>query len=177
MIGRPHGIRGALKIHLDNPDGETLHVGLAIHLVTPGTLGPTNHARAASKSAAPKPAIREIDDVIVTLGPGIITLKGVPDRNAAELLVGAQVFVRREDFVEDENAVFLVDAIGKSVVDVKGLVLGSITGFSSNGAQPLAEILTPEGKRVLVPFVPPIVKEIGAVVVLEVPEGLFNVDD
>jgi len=91
--------------------------------------------------------------------------------------VGAQVYVRREDFVADEDAVYLIDTIGKNVVDPAGIVLGSITGFSSNGAQPLAEILTPAGKRVLVPFVPPIVKDVGAVVVLDVPEGLFNVDD
>ena len=156
VIGRPHGVRGALKLHLDNPGGETVHAGLAIHLT---------HGK------------RELDDVVVTVGSGIVTLKGVPDRNAAELLVGAIVLVRREDFVDDDDAVYLIDAIGKQVVDVSGVVLGSITGFSSNGAQPLAEIRTPEGKNVLVPFVPPIVKDVGVVVVLEVPEGLFSVDD
>ncbi len=168
VIGRPHGVRGALKIHLDNPDGTTLQVGSAIHLLV---------ATGAPPAKASKNQARELDDVVVTLGSGIMTLKSVPDRNAAELLVGAQVFVRREDFVPDEAAVFLIDTIGKSVVDGAGCVLGSIAGFSSNGAQPLAEVMTPEGKRVLVPFVPPIVQEIGEVVVLAVPDGLFTVDD
>lgn len=164
VIGRPHGVRGALKIHLDNPDGETVHAGLGVHL------------QVAADPTKKQPA-RAFDDVVVTLGSGICTLKSVADRNAAELLVGAVVFVRREDFVEDEAAVYLIDTIGKDVVDGAGVVLGRITGFSSNGAQPLAEVLTPAGKRVLVPFVPPIVREVAAVVVLDAPDGLFTLDD
>ena len=164
VIGRPHGVRGALKIHLDNPDGETLHPGLPIHVVV------------AADPTKKRPA-RAFDDVVVTLGSGILTLKASPDRNAAETLVGAVIYVRREDFVPDEDAVYLIDTIGKDVVDGAGVVLGNITGFSTNGAQPLAEVLTPAGKRVLVPFVPPIVREVGAVVVLDAPDGLFTVDD
>lgn len=163
VIGRPHGVRGALKIHLDNPDGETLHPGLQIHLQAP--------------ALPPAKTARELDDVIVTLGSGIVTLKAVPDRNAAERLVGAVVWVRREDFKPDQDAVYLIDTIGKDVVDGVGVVLGKIMGFSTNGAQPLAEVLTPAGKRVLVPFVSPIVREVGVTVILDVPEGLFSVDD
>lgn len=157
MIGRPHGVRGLLKLHLDNRDSKTVRKGLVLRLVRAG--------------------VADVSDVITSVSPGIVALEKVPDRNAAEALVGAEVFVKRSDFVEDEAEVFLIDAIGKDVVDDKGTLLGRIAAFSTNGAQPLAEVVTPAGKRVLVPFVPPIVQRIAEVVELAPPAGLFDVDE
>lgn len=161
VVGRPHGIRGALHIHLDNPKSETLKPGLKVRLDRAGKVS---------------------DDVVGTVGPGTVTLGHVPDRTAAEALVGALFCVQRKDFVVDEAAVYLIDTIGKDVVDAAGVLLGRIVGFTDNGAQPLAEIKRPDvagvvGRVVLVPFVPPIVQDVGDVVVLQVPEGLFELDD
>ncbi len=157
VVGRPHGVRGLLKLHLDNRDSKTLRKGLVLRLVRAG--------------------VADVSDVVATVGPGIVSLEKVPDRTAAEALVGAEVFVSRTDFVDDEAEVFLIDAIGKDVVDDKGVVLGRIAAFSTNGAQPLAEVVTPAGKTVLVPFVPPIVQRIADVIELAPPAGLFDVDD
>ena len=156
VLGRPHGVRGAFKIHCDNPDSDTLEKGLAIRLQHAG---------------------RDVDHVVASVGGGIVSLEGIADRTGAEALVGAVVFVKRDDFDDDDDAVYLVDAVGKGVVDVAGNDLGVIAGFTDNGAQPLAEVKTPGGKLVLVPFVPPIVDSVGEKVVLRVPEGLFTLDE
>lgn len=157
VVGRPHGIRGALKVHLDNPDSETLKKGLKVRL---------------------EHGARVVDDVVATVGNGMLTLEKVPDRTAAEGLVGALFCVQRADFVADEDAVYLVDFVGHRVVDVEGKDLGVIVGFTDNTAQPLAEVKRPDGKIALVPFVPPIVHEVkDDVVVMIVPEGLFDLDE
>lgn len=158
MVGRPHGVRGLLKIHLDNPGSKTLEKGLVVRLEHNGAV---------------------VDDVVASVGGGIFGLVKCPDRNAAELMVGAVLLVQRKDFDDDDDdAVYLVDNVGKAVVDVDGAALGVIVGFGDNGAQPLAEVKTPAGKIVLVPFVPPIVDRVGDdVVVLRVPEGLFTLDE
>lgn len=163
VIGRPHGIRGALKLHLDNPDSETLRAGLEVRLVV--------------GNAAPRLI------TIEKLQPGIVTLRGLADRTAAEALRHAVVEVRRSDFVDvddDDDGVdaFLVDLIGAPVRTVDGVALGTILGFTDNVAQTLAEV-RPLGKgpSVLVPFVPPIVHGIDDDgVVLAPPPGLFDDD-
>lgn len=156
VIGRPHGIKGALKVHLDNPDSDTLEQGLPVRLALGGKV---------------------TDHVVAHVGGGHIGLVALPDRTAAEAWVGAILLAQRADFDDDDDAVYLVDNVGKAVVDVDGNDLGVIDGFSDNGAQALAEVKTPAGKIVLVPFVPPIVDSVGEKVVLRVPEGLFNLDD
>lgn len=156
VIGRPHGIKGALKVHLDNPDSDTLEKGLPVRLEHNGVVK---------------------DHVVALVGGGHVGFVGIADRTAAEPLVGALLLAQRADFDDDDDAVYLVDNVGKAVVDVAGNALGVIDGFSDNGAQALAEVKTPAGKIVLVPFVPPIVDSVGDKVVLRVPEGLFNLDD
>jgi 16S rRNA processing protein RimM len=154
VVGRPHGVRGAVKLHLDNPDGRTLRSGLAVRV----TFGAVSTSRVLRRAAA-----------------GVVEFADVADRDAAAALTHAVVEVRREDFVDDEDdGVFLIDLIGRAVVDVGGQSLGRISSFHDNGAQPLAEVTTASGERVLVPFVPPIVVDAGDPVVLAPPLGLFD---
>jgi hypothetical protein len=49
--------------------------------------------------------------------------------------------------------------------------------FIDSGPQLLAEVKTPSGRVVLVPFVPPIVNSLGPPIVLAPPGGLFNDED
>lgn len=156
VVGRPHGVRGALKVHLDNPKGRTLVAGRAIRCVLAGKV---------------------IDHVVKTAGGGVVTLEGLDDRSAAEALVHAEVQVRRKDLVGDGDGAFLVDLVGAPVTDASGAPLGTLKGFIDTGAQLLAEVATPGGRVVLVPFVAPILVQAGPPVVLAPPTGLFNDDD
>jgi len=156
VVGRPHGVRGALKLHLDNPKGRTLAVGRVVRCVLPG---------------------RVIDQVIKSVGGGVVTFEGLDNRNAAEALVHAEVQVRRKDLASDGDGVFLIDLVGACVTDVSGTTLGTLGGFTDTGAQLLGEVITTGGRVVLVPFVAPILVQPGPPIVLAPPVGLFNADD
>jgi 16S rRNA processing protein RimM len=158
VVGRPHGVRGSMKMHLDNPDSETLHPGLAVRCIKAGK----THSLTVAKIAS-----------------GIITFEGFADRTAAEGMVNAELQVQRSDFVdsEDEGSAFLIDLLGVAVVDTSGVALGTLQSFIDSGPQLLAEVKTPSGRVVLVPFVPPIVNDLGPPVVLLPPGGLFNDED
>jgi 16S rRNA processing protein RimM len=153
VVGRPHGIRGAVKVHLDNPKSTALRAGRRVRLVVDGAVSPHE---------------------IAAYGGGVLTLVGVGDRDAAERLTHAVVEIARVELGDD---VLLIDVIGRDVVDGDGQALGRIACFHDNGAQPVAEVKTPDGRAVLVPFVPPIVVSLGERVVLAPPPGLFDDDD
>lgn len=58
----------------------------------------------------------------------IIALSGVADRNAAELLRGADIIADRDDAPPlPENTFYIEDMIGCDVVDEKGVSYGKIT--------------------------------------------------
>lgn len=165
-VARPHGVRGGLRLHLENPDGDVVRVGVALRLE--GADGPAR-------------------EVVVTrvYGHGNVDLEEIADRDDAESLRDARVYVRRSDFPPpDEDEAYLVDLLGAEVRHVDGRVLGVLERFSDNRAQPLAEVRLPDeapavdGSRlVLVPFVPGIVVDVDEAagrVVLDPPLGLFE---
>lgn len=161
-VARPHGVRGGLRLHLENPDGEVLREGIVLRL------------------ERPKSAPREVT-VTRVYGESLVNLEEIKDRDEAEALREAHVHVRRADFPPpDEDESYLVDLIGAEVRHVDGRVLGVLESFSDNRAQPLAEVRTSEedgARLVLVPFVPGIVSDVdesAGVVVLAPPLGLFE---
>lgn len=158
VMGRPHGIQGAVKAHLDDPHSKTLRKGLRVRL------SDDDGARGAEEHR------------VVRYAAGVLSLDDIHDRTAAERLTGKVLSVRRADFPADDAAVYLVDVVGLPARTPAGLELGVIRHFLDNGAQPLAGIETKKGE-VLVPFVPPILVEVAADhVVLAPPPGLFDED-
>lgn len=151
VVARSHGVRGALKLHCwTGDDAEVLREGLELKLA-----GRVHR--------------------VVGYAPGLIELHDVNDKNAADALRGVEVFARRADFpADEEGGLYLVDLIGAAVVDEAGQPLGTVEGFSDNGAQPLLSVARAGAPSVLVPWVPAIVRvaEKGRVV-LAPPAGLF----
>ena len=83
----------------------------------------------------------------------------VPDRNAAEALRGARVFIPRSSFpTAGEDEFYWVDLIGLDVVNRDGERLGRIAGLIDTGphsvmrVQPDGVPATPQSER-LIPFV------------------------
>lgn len=106
LILKPQGIRGELKVKVLCDDGEDL----------------------ASFSRV---FIDGEEHKILKVRPqgdcAFITLKGVADRNAAELLRGKEIYVRREDAPElPEDRFYIVDVLGCKVVTENGDTLGTI---------------------------------------------------
>jgi len=87
----------------------------------------------------------------------VATSPDVPDRNAAELLRGARVFVPRSSFpTAGTDEYYWVDLIGLQVVNREGVALGTVRELLATGPQTtlvLDDML--DGKPVdrMIPFV------------------------
>ncbi len=86
-------------------------------------------------------------------GFAYLKLKGVADRNAAELLVGEEIEISREDAKDlGEGEFYVADIVGCALVLSNGKRLGIITDVSGYGA---ADVFTMEtdGKICRFPFI------------------------
>ncbi len=92
-------------------------------------------------------------------GDGVVaTVQEVPDRNAAEALQGARVYVSRASFpTPDEDEFYWVDLIGLQVLNRAGLDLGPVVGLIETGPHCVLRIqpagTSAEADQVLIPFV------------------------
>lgn len=66
----------------------------------------------------------------------VASARGVDERNAAEALKGARIFVPRASFPTlPEGEYYWVDLIGLHVVNREGVALGTVTGLMETGPQ------------------------------------------
>ncbi len=94
-----------------------------------------------------------------TDGAAYIGLRGIPDRNAAELFRGKLLQGERDDAPAlEEGQYYIVDIIGLSCETEEGEVLGKVTDVSTLSS----DIYTIEkaGKKILFPAVKGVVKRV-----------------
>ena len=107
-------------------------------------------------------------------GDGVVaTAQELGDRDAAEALKGAAVFVSRASFpTPDEGEFYWVDLIGLQVHNRAGLVLGEVIGLIETGPHCVLRIQPPVAadEEVLIPFVEAYVDKV------ELPERRITVD-
>ena len=85
-------------------------------------------------------------------GEAVIAFDGIRDRNAAEALQGAELYVERAMLPEtDEDEFYHADLIGLEARDSEGRVLGKVAAIHNYGAGDVIEIARPDGT----PSVPP----------------------
>lgn len=81
----------------------------------------------------------------------------IPDRDAAEALKGARVFVPRSSFPSTaDDEYYWVDLIGLEVVNREGLALGAVKDLVSTGPQTVLVLAFEEGGKPaerMIPFV------------------------
>ncbi len=83
-------------------------------------------------------------------GAVFLTLRGVPDRNAAELLRGKEISVLREDAPElREGVYYIADLLGSAVVTEEGENLGVLTDIRPAATD--IYTLEKDGKEILFP--------------------------
>ncbi len=115
-----------------------------------------------------KPELHDVDVMQVrTQGEDIVAqLVGVPDRNAAELLKGTTVHIRRAHFPPlDDNEFYWIDLIGHAVENLRGEALGIVAGLIDNGAHPILRVEQPaqgtdKPQELLIPFVDRFVSDV-----------------
>lgn len=107
----------------------------------------------------------------------------VVDRSGAEALRGIELHLEvdtEDEAVEDPDAWYPEDLIGLAVRHVDGTALGAVADLEVRPAQDLLIVRTPDGRRVMLPFVEQLVPEIdleSRVVLADPPGGLFTPAD
>lgn len=183
-IGKPHGIRGEVTVQVMTDDPGNRFVAGAAFDVEPEKLGPLTVSKA-----------RWNKDIL------LLGFDGVADRNAAELLRGAKLFVETDEVDDnDEDAWYehelvglkarvlsaaqedetrTADAAAAGGSDAPFEEVGTVSALNTMPAQDLLVVETSDGAEVLVPFVAEIVPEVnvdGGYILLDPPAGLFELN-
>ncbi|HCY14462.1 MAG: ribosome maturation factor RimM [Curvibacter sp. GWA2_64_110] len=148
------GIKGWFKVLPYSADPEALFSSKRWYLL-PAEKG-------AKTFAGPvKLAIREAKEHSDSV---VACAQEVPDRNAAEALRGARIFVARSSFpTPEKDEYYWVDLIGLDVLNREGLALGTVRELLSTGPQTVLVIgYELEGKphERMIPFVSAYVDEV-----------------
>ena len=145
------GIKGGIKVKPFAADPQALFSSKRWYLQPPEMARPVG-----IKPVEPLPPLLRV----VTAkeqGDGVVaTAQELPDRNAAEALKGARVFISRASFpTPDEGEFYWVDLIGLDVVNRQDLALGRVVGLIETGPHCVLRIQPGEvdAAEVLVPFV------------------------
>jgi 16S rRNA processing protein RimM len=136
-VARAHGLQGEVAIRTFDPASEALDVVERVLL----------HTRSGEQREVWLEAVRP------TPKENLVVLEGVDSREAAEALVGAKVFVFREDLEPPaEGEFFQGDLVGLTAVDESGAELGRVEEIWSTGEVPNIVIRSPKRPELVVPF-------------------------
>lgn len=161
-IGAAHGVRGEVR--------------LFAFTAAPAAIADYGPFETAGGRVVEIVALRPAKDCFVA------RLKGVDDRNAAEALRNAELYVPRERLPAPaaDDEFYHADLIGLSVVDRDGAALGTVVAVHNFGAGDILEVkLDARRSTVMLPFdatVVPHVDVAGGRVTVELPEGTFEDD-
>jgi 16S rRNA processing protein RimM len=143
------GIQGGIKVKPFAAAPEALFSTKRWYLAAPETPGPKPAQSVAFPLLLKVVQAREQGDAVVA------TAQELADRNAAEALKGARVFVPRASFPTPADGEFYwVDLIGLAVHSREGAALGSVVGLIETGPHCVLRI-APGGdaEETLIPFV------------------------
>jgi 16S rRNA processing protein RimM len=145
-IGEAWGLKGGFRVHVyaDPP--------LALCAASRWHLRPADGPRS---QVGPLPATLEIAGVQARGDGYVASSPDVPDRNAAEALRGARIFVGRSQFPDPApDEFYWSDLTGMTVANRAGIVLGDVVGLLDNGAQSILRVQpAASAKELLIPFV------------------------
>ena len=158
VIGRPHGVRGLVRVtsYADPPEALSSHGPLEAEDGRRFTL------RWVGAGVAELAELRDGATVKIA------------DRTAAERLTNLRLSVPRERLPAPEpDEFYLADLVGLAAVDGAGVALGTVVALHDYGAGASLEIARADGPPLLVPFTRAAVPEVDVAsgrVVVAVPE-------
>lgn len=139
FVAAPFGVRGQLKVKgfTDRPDYIARHVR-TLYLQLAGQQSAYQLARLHEH----KPGLL------------IMTLQGVSDRNAADALRGAEIYIREADAAPlDTDEYFIHQLIGLKALTPDGQPIGTVREVLTTGAGEVLVIARPDQPDALVPMV------------------------
>jgi 16S rRNA processing protein RimM len=155
IVGRPHGIRGEVRVDAFAPSAPNLQPGRRVFI-----------------DGFPY----EIDALRPARGVWLVALSGLTSRNAAEELRGALIEIPDEEVErETPDSYFLHELIGLRVETGAGELLGTIAEVLQPGANDVYVVRGPRGE-ILVPAIRDVVTSIdiaGGLVRIDPPPGLL----
>ena len=130
-ITSAHGLKGEVKIQ---PWCDDVTVLMAVKNLYVGN----------------KTDIRKVESAKQFKGMAIIKLEGVSDIDEANKLRGKIVYAKREEIIKDEDAFFIVDLIGMTVIDAdSGKCYGEICDVTETGANDVYHIKNENARAIL----------------------------
>jgi 16S rRNA processing protein RimM len=145
-IGRAHGVRGAVVVSLSSDRRER---------VAPGARMFDGGQWLVVQTARTQPQHK-----------WVVQFEGVDDRNEAEAMAGRVLWAEP---IVDDDALWVHELIGASVVDTDGVVRGTCVAVLDNPAHDILELDT--GHLVPITFV---TGAADGVITVDPPDGLFD---
>jgi 16S rRNA processing protein RimM len=151
-IGRPHGVRGLVRLHAFTADPKAI-----------GGYGPLTDATGTKRF------------VVTAMPGGLGRIEGIADRDAAARLTGTKLYIERDRLPPpaDPDEFLLCDLEGLRAFAEDGSELGTVRSVEEYGAGPFLVIQGTGGEQ-LVPFtkaaVPVVDVAAGRVTVVPPPE-------
>lgn len=155
-----HGIKGYVKIHCQRE---------SFSVFTPGRSVILRDSKGRSRAT-------EIVDARPQGRMLLLLLKGVLDRNMAEMLPGSDLLIEKSCLPELEpDTYYWADIVGMSVVSVDGNSLGIVVSIIETGSNDVYVVQTPDAGEILIPAIASVVLEIDLnqkVMRVNLPDGL-----
>lgn len=148
------GVKGGLKVKAFSADAQALFAAHRWFLQVSELPRPPG-----AQAAAPLPAYLDVLHVREQSGAMVATVKGLTDRDLAQAMAGARVFVSRQFFpAASEQEFYWIDLIGLSVRNREGLALGEVVGLIETGPHCVLRIkpddaIAADDEERLIPFV------------------------
>jgi len=160
------GVKGGIRLHPYSSDPQALFSSRRWFVLGPADPAPSGvdvptGRRPASAALPVYPTVLRVSDARAQGGDVVATVREIQDRDAAQALKGARVFVSRASFPTPQNDEFYwVDLIGLAVVNREGVTLGVVDSLFETGANAVMRVrsqapesASPGGRERLVPFV------------------------
>jgi len=133
------GIQGGIRVMPFSKDPQALFSSRRWFIRPPETALP------GPRPTAPLPLLLRITHSKEQGDAVVATAQELPDRNAAEAMKGARIFVARSSFpTAGDGEFYWIDLVGLAVVNRQGEALGTVVGLIDTGAHSVLRLRRPE---------------------------------
>lgn len=161
-LGKPHGVKGEISFHFTDDIFDRVDADY-VFLEIDGLQVPFffEEYRFRSETTA------------------LVKFDGIDDATRASDLVGCTVFFPRELCDEEDGELSWSELVGFTISDSSdGSVIGEVTAIDLSTINTLFEVLTPDGKQILIPanddFIDILDRE-RRTIAMRIPEGLIDI--
>jgi 16S rRNA processing protein RimM len=147
------GVKGGIRVKPFSSDPQALFSSKRWFIEPAEVAAPRP---ASAKAAMPMPRLLRVVQARQQGDAVVATVQELTDRDAAQALVGARVFVSRASFPSaDDDEFYWVDLIGLAVLNRDGVALGSVVGLIETGPHCVLRLQgsEPDAEERLIPFV------------------------